>query len=165
FGETDTHGSLQIRATSITGHNHYRILEVHGATLTISQTSIIHNLQQGIEDLWMGLLYLVQKNDAIGTTPYLLRQLTTLIMTNVTRGATEQTRHSMWLHILRHIKTDQITLTTKQFSRQSLRQFGLTYTSRTKEQERTNRTFRILQTCTRTTNSTRHCTDSLILTD
>ena len=95
FGETDTHGSLQIRATSITGHNHYRILEVHGATLTISQTSIIHNLQQGIEDLRMGLLYLVQQNDAIGTTPYLLRQLTTFIMTNIARRATEEAQTSI----------------------------------------------------------------------
>src|SRR2546427_11031879 len=42
FRKTDPHGTLQFRATGITGHNHYRIFEVHGATLTISQTSVIH---------------------------------------------------------------------------------------------------------------------------
>src|SRR5947209_20473273 len=64
-GEADAYCTFQIGATHVTGHDHNRVLEVHCATLTVRQTTIIHDLQQGVEDFWMGLLNLVHQDDTI----------------------------------------------------------------------------------------------------
>src|SRR5437667_1619892 len=128
--ETNAHSTLEISTAGITGHNHHRILKVHGATLTIGQTTIIHDLQQSIEDLWMCFLNLVQQDDAIRSSAHLFGQLATLVIADITRRATEQTRYSVRLHILRHIEADQVSLTTEEFCRQGPRQFRLTHTRR-----------------------------------
>src|SRR5256885_3284387 len=163
--ETDADGTLHVGAASITGHNHHGILEVYRATLTIGQTAIVHNLQQRVEDLWMRLLNLVQQDYAVRAAAYLLGQLTTLVVSNIAWRATEQTRDRMWLHVLRHIQADQVILTAEQFSGYGFGHFRLTYTGRTKEQERTNRALWILQTCTRAANGARNSANSLVLTD
>src|SRR5947209_2886584 len=146
--ETDTNGTLEFRTTGITGHDHHCILEVYSAALTIGQTTIIHNLQQSVEDLWMRLLNLVQQNDAVWASAHLFGQLTTFVVTDISWRATEQTSNGMRLHVLRHVKTDQVIFTTKEFSRQGLRQFRLTYTRWAKEEERANRALWILQAST-----------------
>src|SRR5436853_119429 len=91
--ETDTNRSLEFGTASITGHNHHSILEVYRATLAIGQTSIIHDLQQCIEDLWMRLLNLVQQNDAVRATAHLLGQLATFVIADIPWRATEQTSY------------------------------------------------------------------------
>src|SRR5579884_829793 len=57
--EADTSRALEISAADVTGHNDDGILEVYRASLTIRQATIVHDLQQGVKDLWMGLLNLV----------------------------------------------------------------------------------------------------------
>src|SRR5206468_3322502 len=108
---------------SITGHNHHSILEVYRATLTIGQPSIIHDLQQSVKDLWMGLLNLVQQDYAIRSAAHLLGQLTTFVIANIPWRATEQTSNGMRLHVLRHIQADQAILTTEEFSGQRFSEF------------------------------------------
>src|SRR6266487_856164 len=113
----------------------------------------------------MRLLHLVEQNDAVRATTYLLGQLPTFVVADVTRRTTEQTRDGMRLHILRHVEADHVVLATEQFSGQRLRQFSFTNTGRSQEQEGTNRAFWIFQTGTRATNGTRHGVDRLVLTD
>src|SRR5216684_7737741 len=113
----------------------------------------------------MCLLNLVHQNDAVGAAAYLLGQLTTFVVSYVTRRATEQTRNGMRLHVLRHIKPNQLIHASKEFSRQSLRQLRLPYAGWAEEEKRTNRTFGILQTGTRTADSASNGTDGLILAD
>src|SRR5260370_12263446 len=69
----------------------------------------------------------------------------------------------MRLHVLRHVKTDQFVLATKQFSSQGSRQFRLTNTRWPEEQERTNRALGILSSSTRAANCTSNGTDSFVL--
>ena len=54
----------QMRA-DVAGHQDHRILEVHDATLTVGQPSVIKDLQQDIVDIRMRLLDLVEQNDAV----------------------------------------------------------------------------------------------------
>ena len=133
--KTDTNRSLEFGTASITGHYHHSILEVYRATLAIGQTSIVHDLQQCIEDLWMRLFNLVQQNDAVRATAHLLGQLTTFVIADIPWRATEQTSNGMRLHVLRHIHADQAILTTEEFSGQRFRQFRLTHTRWAKEEE------------------------------
>src|SRR5581483_2045866 len=92
-------------------------------------------------------------------------QLTTLVIADIARRATEQTRNGMWLHILRHVEADQVVLSTKQFGGNCLCQFSLTNTGWTKEQEGTYRTPWIFQTRARATDRTSNGADGFVLTD
>ena len=113
----------------------------------------------------MRLLNLVQQNDAVWAAAYLFCQLTTFVVTDIPRRATEQTSNRMRLHVLRHVKADQVCFTTKELGRQGLRQFRLTYTRWAKEEERANRALWILQASTRATNGTSNGADRLVLTN
>src|SRR5262249_9615156 len=104
--ETDTDSTFEIDATSIAGHDDDGVLEVHRTSLSISQAAIIHDLQERVEDLWMRLLNLVEEDDAVGATTYLLGQLTTFVITNVPRRTTEETGNGMRLHVLGHVEAD-----------------------------------------------------------
>src|SRR5579885_2798746 len=68
--EADPRGSPEIAAARVTGHDHNGILEVNRAALTIRQATVVHDLQQRVEDLWMGFLNLVQKDHAVGTAAH-----------------------------------------------------------------------------------------------
>src|SRR2546425_1019299 len=127
--EADAHRSFHIGATSVTGHDDHGILEVYRTALTIGQTPIIHDLQQSVEYLWMCLLDLVHQDHAIGTTSYLLGQLTAFVVSNIAWRATKQARNRVRLHILRHIESNEVILAAKEFGSKSLRQFRLTNTS------------------------------------
>src|SRR6267143_1825937 len=50
------------------GHDHYGVLKVDGAALTVRQTAIVQYLQQDVNHVGMGLLYLIEKNYTVWTT-------------------------------------------------------------------------------------------------
>src|SRR5579859_2981027 len=111
----------------------------------------------------MRLLHLVQQDHAIRTAAYLLGQLTTFVIAHVTGRTTKEARDRMRLHVLRHVEANQVLLAAKEFSRQRLRQFGLTNTGRAEEEERTNRAFGIFQSGASAANSSRHRANRLVL--
>src|SRR5436305_1472679 len=93
--ETDTDRTFEIDGTGVAGHDDDGVLEVYRASLSIGQASIVHDLQQGVEDFWMRLLNFIEQDDTVRATTHLLGQLTTLVIANVARRATEQTRNGM----------------------------------------------------------------------
>src|SRR5947209_4072732 len=63
--ETDADRTFEIDVTCIAGHDDDSVLEVHRTSLSIGQTAIVHDLQEGVEDLWMCLLNLIEEDDAV----------------------------------------------------------------------------------------------------
>src|SRR5438045_2501792 len=90
--ETDTHSTFEIGSASIAGHDHHSILEVYCTPLTIGQATIIHNLQQCVENFRMRLLDLVHQDYTVWATPHLLGQLTTFVVSDISWRATKQAR-------------------------------------------------------------------------
>src|SRR5262249_29042059 len=86
---------LALRSGYIAGHDDDSVLEVHRAPLTVRQATVVENLQEGIEDLWMRLLDLVHQDYAIWAAAYLLGQLTPLVVPDVPWRATEQARNGV----------------------------------------------------------------------
>ena len=152
-------------AAQVTGHNNQGVFKVNIATLTISQTTIVKNLQKYIKYICMSLLNFVQQNYAVGVTTNSLCQLTTLIVANIARRCTNQTRNSVLLHIFAHINTNHIAFIIKEYLSQGLSQLSFTYASRTKEDEGANRTGRILDARTSTNYSFADSLNSLVLTN
>ena len=71
----------------------------------------------------------------------------------------------MFLHIFRHIETNDGIAAAEHLLRQTLREVGLAHTRRTEEEESTDRTARVAQAETRAANGTHDGIDGFVLTD
>ena len=73
----------------------------------------------------MGLLDLVEQHDGERLAAHLLGELATLLVTDVSRRSTEQTRCRILLGELRHVHANQRVLIVEQELGQRLGQLGL----------------------------------------
>src|SRR5580704_9674080 len=103
----------------------------------------------------MRLFDLVEQHDRVRRTLHPLGELAALLVAHVARRRTDQLRHRVLLHELRHIEADERLLTAEQELRQRARDLSLANARRSEEQERSNRAVRILETGTRATDRPR----------
>ena len=96
----------------------------------------------------MRLLNLIKQHHRIWLATHCLSQLTTLIITHISRRSTHKTAHRVTLLILAHIYTGHHILIIEQKLRQRLRKLCLSYSGSTHEKERSDRPLLVLQTRT-----------------
>ena len=159
------HLVFQEGRAKVTGHDDDSIREVHGAALTIGQTTIIEYLQKNIEEIRMRLFDFIEEDDAVRRLSHGIGQLAAFFIADISWRRTDETGHFVFLHVFRHIETNHIFLTAKHAFSERSGQLGLADTGRAEEEEGTDRTFRILHAGTRTTDRRGNGMDSLILTD
>ena len=158
-------GHGQTLGARIAGHNDNRIAEVHGATLAICKAPILHNLQQQIKDIGMGLFDFVQQYHAIGLATDGVRQLPALIVAHIARRGADEAGRGVLFHILAHIKAQHGSFVTKKLLSQGLGKLGLAHAGGTQEKEGAHRTVLILKAGSSTAHCLAHGLDSLILAD
>ena len=90
---------------------------------------------------------LIEQDHGIRATPYRLGEIAALLVTHVTRGRTDESRHGVLFHEFRHVDADHGVLGVEHEFRQRLAQFGLAHTGGAHEKERTDGTIRIGQPC------------------
>ena len=147
------------------GHDDNRIAEIDRTPLVIGKPSVVEHLQQDVEHVGMRLLDLIEQHDRIRLAPHSLGQLSALVVTDISRRRTDQTRHAVTLLVLAHVDTGQHVVVVEEELGQRLRQLGLTYTRRTQEDERADRLAGIVQSGPRTAHGIRHGGNGQILTD
>ena len=69
---------------------------------------MVHHLQQHIEDRRVRLLDLVQQQHAVRLLGDHLGQQAALVKTDIARWRADQAAHRMLLHVLAHVKADQV---------------------------------------------------------
>ena len=149
----------------VRGHDDDGVLEVGGAALVVRQPSVVQYLQQDVEHVGVGLLYLVEQQHRVGLAAYGLRQLATLVVAHVARRCTNQSADGVLLLILRHVDTCHHLLVVEQVFCQRLRQLGLADTRGAEEDERGYRALRVLQSGTRAAYGIRDGCDGFVLSD
>ena len=77
----------QVLLPNVASHDEDSVGKVHSATLAIRQTTIIHDLEEDIQDFSMCLFNLIQQHNIVGTTSHCLRQLSALLISYITWGA------------------------------------------------------------------------------
>ena len=97
---------------------------------------MVHHLQQHVVDVRMRLLDLVEQQHAVRLLGDSLGQQTALVETDIARRRTDQARHSVALHVLGHVETDQFDA---QDVGQLLGHFGLAHAGGAAEQEAADR--------------------------
>jgi hypothetical protein len=90
----------------IGGHDDNRIFHIDFSSFAISHTAFIENLEKDIPYIRMRFFDLIEQDDRIWMTPNCLSELSPFIMTDISRRSSDETRHTMRLHILTHIETD-----------------------------------------------------------
>src|SRR5210317_751758 len=91
--------------TEIRRHHDHGVAEVHGAALPICQATIVKDLKQHVEYVRVRLLDLIEQDHRVRPSPHGLRQVTTLLVTNVSRRCADQAGNRMLLHEFGHIES------------------------------------------------------------
>jgi len=157
--------ALDVRTTQVGSHDDDGVLEVHRTSLVVGQASVVQHLKQDIEHIRMRLLDFVEQYHRVRLASHGFGQLSTFIVTHVSRRRTDESAHRMLFLILAHVDTGHQRFIVEQVFRQCLGEFRLTHTRCTEEDERANRTFRVLQSGTATTHGIGYRLDGFVLTD
>ena len=127
----------QIGGAEVRRHDDHGVLEVDRAALGVGQAPVLQDLEEGVEDVGVGLLDLVEQHDRERLAAHGLGELAALLVADVARGRAHQTRHRVLLHVLGHVELDEMVLVAEQELGEGLGQLGLPDTRRAQEDERT----------------------------
>ena len=72
--------------TQVAGHDDDGVGEVHGLALGVGEASVLQDLEQHVEDLWVGLLDLVQQDHGVGPASDSFGQLASFVVSDVAGG-------------------------------------------------------------------------------
>ena len=164
-GKTDAAAEfLELARADVGGHDDDGVLEVYRGTVAVGETTLVHHLKEYVVNVLMGLLYLVEQDDAVGTATHTLGELSALVVAHIARRCTHHTGDGVLLHILGHIDADESVLAAEHLAGQALAQVGLAHTRGAHEEERADGLLRVFQTHATALYGTHHTMDGLILT-
>ena len=155
----------QVVRSDVGRHDDHRVAEVDLMALRIGEPPVVENLQQGVEHICVGFLDLVEQHHRVGLAPHRFGELAALVVADVSRRRPNQSADRMPLLVLTHIKPHHVVLTVEQGSGQRPREFGLTNTGRSQENERPDRAARVSDSGTRTDDSVGDKLHCLVLAD
>ena len=113
----------------------------------------------------MGFFHLIEQHHAVGFAADGLGQLTTLLITHVSRRRADQAADAELLHIFRHIDTHHVALIVKQSLCQRLGQLGLAHTGGAEEEEAADGAVGVGDTCAAAQDGLAHLGHGLVLTN
>ena len=83
----------------------------------------------------MGLLDLVEQHHAVGLAPHRFGELTSLVVTDVTRRRADQPCDRVLLHVFAHVDPHHVFLAVEERLGERACQLGFAYTGRAEEDE------------------------------
>ena len=104
---------LKLSCPQIGSHDNDRVPEVHLTALGVGQIAIIQDLQQEVEDVWVGLLGFIQEYNGVRVLTNLFGQLAPFVVTHVAWRGTNQSAGTVLLHVLGHIDPDHVVFRAK----------------------------------------------------
>ena len=152
-------------AAKVGGQDDDRILEVHGAALTVRNAAIVQHLQQDVEHIGVGFFYLIEQHHAVRLAAHSLGQLAALFITDISRRRADQAADAELLHIFGHVDTHHVALVVKQCLCQCLGQLGLAHAGGAEEQEAADGAVGVGDTSAAAQNGFAHLGHGLILPD
>ena len=149
----------------VTGHDDNRVSEIDRAPLAIGESAVVEHLQEDVEHVRVSLLNLVEQDHAVWLATDGLAELAAFLVANVARWGADQTRHGVFLHVLAHIDAHHRGFVIEQKLGERPRQLGFANAGWPHENERADRTFRILQTAAGASHGIGHGGDGFLLAD
>ena len=143
LGSEPDRGTRRIAGTGVGRHHDDDIAEICLAPVVVGQRTVVHHLQQQVENIRVRLFDLIEQQDRMRVLVDLLGQQTALVEADVARRGTDQTRHGVAFHVLRHIEPDQLEA---EHACELSRHLGLADPGRAGEEETADRLVLVSQT-------------------
>ena len=115
-------------------------------TLAVGQAPVLQDLQEGVPNLWVGLLNLVEEDGLIGPSAHGFGQLTAFLVTYVARWGAGQAGGRVSLLVLTHVHSQEGFLVVEEEPGQGLGQFRLAHPRWPQEDEGADGSLGILET-------------------
>ena len=141
------------------------VAEVDPAALGVRQVPVLEDLEQDVEDLRVGLLDLVEQDDAVALAADRLGQLAALVEADVAGRRADEPAHVVALHELAHVDLDERVLAAEHELGERLGELGLPDAGRAEEDERADRALRVLEAGAGAADGLRDDLDRLLLAD
>ena len=148
--------------SSVGSHHHHRMAEIGLTTSCVGERSIVHHLQQKVENVGVRFLDFVQEQHTVWRSAHRICQQSTIFITHISCRSTDETRHRMFLCIFAHVEAQQFYT---HFFCQHLCHFRLSHTSGSHKQERCHGFTFVRESSTRQKHSLCHHCYRLILTE
>ena len=129
-------GLAEVGRAQVGRHDDDGVLEVDRAPLGVGEAPVLQDLEQGVEDVGVGLLDLVEEHDRERLAADGLGELATLLVAHVAGGRAHQPGHGVLLHVLGHVELDEVALVAEEELGQRLGQLGLAHARGAQEDER-----------------------------
>ena len=132
----------EVRSARIRRHDQDDVTEVDVLAVVVGQLTVVHHLQQDVEQIGMRLFDLVQQQHAVGMLIDRIGQQAALVEADITGRRPDQPRHGMPLHVLGHVEPGDFDA---ERTGELARHLGLADPGRTREQVGADRLLRVAQ--------------------
>ena len=146
-------------------HDDHGVAEIDRLALAIGQAALLQHLQQNVEDIRVRLLDLVEQHDRVRVATNGLGELAALVVTDVTRRATDELGDLELATELGHVEADERVLAAKEVFGERLGELGLARAGGTQEDKAAAGATRILERRAAAAHGLGNGLDSLVLTD
>ncbi len=126
------------------GHHQHHVAEVRLAPVVVGQRPVVHHLQQDVEHVRVRFLDFIEQQYRVRMLDHRVGEQAALVKAHVARRRTNQTADGVTLHILGHIKAQQLNA---QCFRELNRYLGFPHAGRAGKQEGTDRLVLMPQSC------------------
>ena len=106
--------------------------KVRPASLIVRQGGIVHDLQEDVVDVRMGLFDFIQQKDGGGILAHRLGQQAAVLIAHIAGGGADQLGHGMLFRVFAHVKAQELDA---QFPGQGAGDLGFAHAGGSDEEE------------------------------
>jgi hypothetical protein len=97
----------EVGRAGIGGHDQDDVAEIDLLAVVIGQFSVIHDLQQDVEQVRMGLFDFIEQQHTVRRLVDAVGQQAALVEADIAGWRADQARNGVPLHVFRHVEPDQ----------------------------------------------------------
>ncbi len=120
FSEILDHLTSEVR-----GHDDEGVFEIHRPSLTVGHPAVFKDLQEGVEDLRVGLLDLVEEHHGVGPPPHRFGEVAPFLVADIAGRRADEAGDGVLLHEFRHVQSNHRLLVIEEKLRQRPAKLGL----------------------------------------
>merc|ERR1711916_326877 len=99
--------------------------KIDRSPLPVGQPPVVEDLEEDVEDVWVGLFHLVKEDHRVPSPPDGLGQDSALVVADIPGGGTDEPCHRVLFSILGAVDADDVRLVLEKEPGQSLAELGL----------------------------------------
>ncbi len=99
--------ATEVARADVAGHEQDDVAEVRRLAVVVRQFAVIHDLEEHVEDVGVGLLDLVEEEDRVRRLRDGVGQETALVEADVPRRRADEARDGVPFHVLAHVEAEE----------------------------------------------------------